>query len=51
MSSKFDQIQAWNAELAALQTNLKNLSLENYLKYFDDLLALCPLGYLLLYLT
>ena len=38
MSLKFGRIQAWTAELAAL-TNLKNLLLENYSKYFDDLLS------------
>ena len=38
MSLKFGRIQPWTAELAAL-TNLKNLLLENYSKYFDDLLS------------
>ena len=38
MSLKFGRIQPWTAELAAL-TNLKNLLLEKYSKYFDDLLS------------
>ena len=38
MSLKFGRIQPRTAELAAL-TNLKNLLLENYSKYFDDLLS------------
>ena len=38
MSLKLGRIQPWTAELAAL-INLKNLLLENYSKYFDDLLS------------
>ena len=39
MSLKFGRIQPWTAELAALD-KLKNILLENYSEYFDDLLAL-----------
>ena len=35
---KFGRIQPWTAELAALD-QFKNLFLENYSKYFDDLLS------------
>ena len=38
MSLKFGRIQPWTAELAALG-QFKNLLLENYSKYFDDLLS------------
>ena len=38
MSLKFGRIRPWTAELAALD-QLKNLLLENYSKYFDDLLS------------
>ena len=41
MSLKFGWIQPWTAELAALDQFKKslNLLLENYSKYFDDLLS------------
>ena len=41
MRLKFGQIQPWTAELAALDQFKKslNLLLENYSKYFDDLLS------------
>ena len=41
MRLKFGQIQPWTAELAALDQLKKslNLLLENYSKYFDDLLC------------
>ena len=38
MNKKFGKIQEWTAVLAACLK--KNLLLENYSKYFDDLLAL-----------
>ena len=38
MSLKFGRIQPWTAELAALGQFI-NLLLENYSKYFDDLLS------------
>ena len=38
MSLKFGRIQPWTAELAALD-QFKKLLLENYSKYFDDLLS------------
>ena len=38
MSWKFGQIQPWTAELAALD-QFKNLLVEIYSKYFDDLLS------------
>ena len=38
MSLKFGQIKPWTAELAALD-QFKNHLLENYSKYFDDLLS------------
>ena len=40
MSSKFGQIQPCNSELAFLDHLKKSFKLENYSKYFDDLLAL-----------
>ena len=41
MNLKFGQIQPWTVELAALDQLKKILYiLENYSKYFDDLLAL-----------
>ena len=39
MNKKFGQIQEWTVELAVLDC-LKNVLLENYSEYFDDLLAL-----------
>ena len=39
MSLKFGRIQPWTVELAALDQFEKNLLLENYSKYFDDLLS------------
>ena len=46
MRLKFGRIQPWTVELAALD-QFKNLLLENYSKYFDDLLSgeqLLPFG-------
>ena len=38
MSLKFGRIQPWNAELA-VHDQFKDLLLENYSKYFNDLLS------------
>ena len=42
MSSKFDQIRPWSAELAALECLKKSSTYlrKNYFKYFYDMLAL-----------